>query len=418
MTNVNPLKVLYIHQDGNVTGSAISLSNLLSALDRKHYEPRVLLGAESTHARDEMQAAFLFKNMEIPVDHIPLNGFWTAPGPDWTEGDFYRNFKAFLPEPRLDRYLRQHKPDVIHINDKAMLTAGLTASRQGFPLVWHLRSTYKTARSPLQAKISCWVIKRLADQLIAISEDESDGFENTPNLHIIHNSVDFCKASAAEQSREKLRDELGLASGEILVGTVSTFIGTVRGTWDFIQAAGLAAKKMGDRKIKFVIVAGIPEKAASQTASASEHPLDQVWRMARENGIEDRLALTGFRTDALALMAAMDIVVVCNRHGVLGRMPLEAMTVGCPVVATAGHSGRSQVVIDGKTAFIVPPIDPGALAEAIVRLSSNQELRVRMGESGRAHAKMHFNPQTNARAVEKVYQLALQNYHQKKGLHL
>lgn len=82
---------------------------------------------------------------------------------------------------------------------------------------------------------------------------------------------------------------------------------------------------------------------------------------------------------------------------------LEAMACGLPVVAsTAG--GIPEVVEDGVTGILVPPGDPQALAEAIVRLLREPELRVRMGQAGRARVLARFTAECVADQTLVFYQ--------------
>jgi glycosyltransferase involved in cell wall biosynthesis len=72
----------------------------------------------------------------------------------------------------------------------------------------------------------------------------------------------------------------------------------------------------------------------------------------------------------------------------LGLVAVEAMLAGCPVVAS-DVGGLRDVVQHGSTGLVVPPGDPGALAETLDGLLDNPELRRRMGEAGRVHARRY-----------------------------
>lgn len=381
-----PSKILYIHQDGLLTGSALSLRNLLLGLDRERFRPMVLLAQEGP-------ARQLYEAIDIPVKMIPIRGMWTFPGPRFPKPDYFRNWLALLPNQRLMQYLKDRSPSLVHINDKTLLPAGQAARQMRLPIVWHLRSSYAVSNSALQAKISCKRIRYTADYLIAISEDETDGFEDLSNLSIIYNSVDFEQVEQALQQSACIRVELGVGTDETLVGTVSTALNENRGSWDFIQAAGLLQAKFPNARLRFVIVASIPSPEMEAEA----------WRRAEEAGIRQQLILTGFRSDALSVMATMDIVTICTRRGVLGRMPFEAMALERSLVVTAGHSGRSRVVVDGQTALVVPPADPNAIADGMARLLQSPELCRRLAQQGKAYARQHFDPQKNAQAMMQIY---------------
>jgi len=395
-------KILFIHHDSRIVGSTISLKNLIASLDRKKINPHVLLGSKGPSCE-------YFEELGIPVDVVKIRTFGTCPGLHWYKLGYYYNFLALLPNKYLRIYLKEIKPDIVHINDKALLSAGLTAKKVGIPIVWHIRSSYFSAYSKLQAEISRKIIRSCADQLIVISEDEMDGFEDLQKTKIIHNSVDIAQGLEAQKRREEIRSEFGVAEDEIAVATITSTINKVRGTWDFINAAGIVHRKLPQHRIKFFIVARIPPKINQKTWKEKFlgrdylHPLDQANKLIRKNGLEEVMSLTGFRDDPLVVMSGMDIVVVCNRHGVLGRIPFEAMSVGTPVVATAGHSGKSRVAVNGETAVIAEARNPRAIADGIIRIIKDEELRQKLIINGKANATNFFDPPKNARLVEQVY---------------
>lgn len=400
-----PVNVLYIHQDGNVTGSAISLRNLLLGLDREQFSPRVLL-AKDGPARD------LYEKIKVPVDVVPIYGFWTAPGSPWYRGDYYRNFLAFLPNRNLANYLKRLNPDIIHINDKAMLSAGITAFRLGFPIIWHLRSTYQMSASKFQAMLSKWVIQKKASFLIAISEDEVDGFQNVNNLKIIYNSVDLKEANQAVMKRDTTRKEFTVIGDEIIIGMIGQLT-TLKGAWDFITMAGAVQVALPDMKMRFVLVAPIPEKNISHQGiterltgvfSSPVHPLDEAYDLASRVGIKNNFVVTGYRSDVLQIIAAFDIAVSCYRLKAIGRPALEAMSVGRPVVVTSGHSGRSEVVRNRETGIVVPSGDLQALANAVIELACNPCLRKKMGENGILYSEANFSLASTAKSVEHIYE--------------
>ena len=403
-----PAKILYVHQDGAVTGSAISLRNLISGLDRERFTPYVLLAKEGP-ARD------LYEALGVQVDVVKIHAFWTFPGPTYFERGFIQNFRTFLPNHALTTYFSALAPDIVHVNDKAMLSAGLTAKKCGLPVIWHLRSTYVVTNAQVNAWISKQVIRHCADRLVAISEDEMDGFEDSTHLQVVFNSVDLNASQHAISHRDNTRLELGFRDHELVVGLVGA-LDERKGAWDFIKAAGIVRKAVPQINFRFAIMANIPDRTAKSQGLLGKlkcidttHPEDKSWKLADDAGIRDILTLTGFRHDPLNVMAAFDIVVVANRLGVLGRPPFEAMSVGRPLIATSGHTGNSNVVKPGVTARVVPPKDIEALAEAITQLSLSSELRHYLSANGVHYARENFDSKKNALRVQAIYEELLKS---------
>lgn len=98
----------------------------------------------------------------------------------------------------------------------------------------------------------------------------------------------------------------------------------------------------------------------------------------------DRIVRLGRVTNAhrLALLRGAKVVAYPSRYEGFGLVPLEAMSVGTPVVATA--VGAVPEVV-GDAALLVPERDPGALASAIAQLLGDRALRETLSDAGLEH---------------------------------
>ena len=83
---------------------------------------------------------------------------------------------------------------------------------------------------------------------------------------------------------------------------------------------------------------------------------------------------------------------------------LEAMAHGVPVVASA--IGGIPELLEGGSGLLVPPEDPGALADALAGLAADPELRAALGESGRQRIAQEFEAGTIARRLSQLFELA------------
>ena len=91
----------------------------------------------------------------------------------------------------------------------------------------------------------------------------------------------------------------------------------------------------------------------------------------------------GYQEKVLEYMAAMDIYVQPSINEGMGRTLVEAQALGLPVVASA-VCGIPDVIRDGKTGLLVPPANPQALAEAVLKIRAESLLSADMGEQGKA----------------------------------
>lgn len=82
---------------------------------------------------------------------------------------------------------------------------------------------------------------------------------------------------------------------------------------------------------------------------------------------------------------------------------LEAMSCGMPIVAT-NISGINEIIVDGEAGLLVPPRNPERLADAIIKLLSDEKLRRKMGSVGRKKVEKEFSWKKIAKKVKKIYE--------------
>ncbi len=130
--------------------------------------------------------------------------------------------------------------------------------------------------------------------------------------------------------------------------------------------------------------------------------IGELWRLASELGIADRVRFTGKRqADELCdYYSAGDVVVTTPWYEPFGLTPLEAMACGRPVIGSA-VGGITYTIADGVTGFLVPPRDPDALAERLCQLLDNSSRRNRMGGAARTRVECGFTwPEVAARTAD------------------
>lgn len=122
---------------------------------------------------------------------------------------------------------------------------------------------------------------------------------------------------------------------------------------------------------------------------------DELKAYAKRCGIEKRVHFLGFLPDEQLRQAYADcdifVLPSVARSEAFGIVQLEAMVYGKPVINTELPSGVPYVSLHGKTGLTVPPSDAGALADAINRLASDEELRKKLGNAAAKRVETDFN---------------------------
>ncbi len=128
----------------------------------------------------------------------------------------------------------------------------------------------------------------------------------------------------------------------------------------------------------------------------------QFEQLARRLGVDSRVIFTGWRSDACALIAASDILVLPSREEPLGLTLLEGMAVSTPVIGCRA-GGMVEIVEPEKNGLLVDVNDPDGVAAAIERLLSDGELRKRLITAGHKTVAEKFNPALFVQQAESVY---------------
>jgi glycosyltransferase involved in cell wall biosynthesis len=128
------------------------------------------------------------------------------------------------------------------------------------------------------------------------------------------------------------------------------------------------------------VLARHPEVKLVVTGALSRWELDFLRRWGVEEAV---IGIAADDTTLQALYRQAVCLVYPSLYEGFGLPPLEAMSLGCPVIATAVRATRE---ICGEAALLVPPLDGKALEAAILRLLEEPELRQQLGQSGKMQA--------------------------------
>jgi glycosyltransferase involved in cell wall biosynthesis len=280
--------------------------------------------------------------------------------------------------------------DVICANSqKALFVCALAAKLSRRPLVWVLHDIVTDPAFSSANRHASLAFARLFARLVAVNSQETgrafvEAGGQAEKVRIVYNGFDPAKAVAHDPGRAaRLRTELGLGP-EPLVGLFGR-LSEWKGQHVFLDA--IAAMD----GVQAVIVGGA---LFGQDAYET-----RIREQASRLGLDGRVRFLGFRSDVPELMASMDAVahtsVVAEPFG---RVVVEAMMCGRPVVATRG-GGVTEIIRDGETGLLVPPGDASALAAALGCILSQPALAERLAQQGREDVSRRFSLEETCRSV-------------------
>jgi glycosyltransferase involved in cell wall biosynthesis len=364
-------RVLFVNHTSVVSGAEQVLINLVGASSRPSaflFEHGALADRLSRQGVQVIQSRFGeglggFKRDRSLVNAVPLGSKLLLGG------------KLLSLVGELSLAARRH--DVIYANSQKAFTLGaLAASITRRPLVWHLHDIMNSDHFlESQRRLQVRLANALATAVIGPSRAVAAAFVaegGRPDLtHVVPNGV---PESAETRTREEIRRELGLASGD-MIGVFSR----------------LAPWK--GQHVMFRALARLPGVHCLVVGSAlfgeSEYEAT-LHALAATLGIADRVTFLGQRSDVAQLMRAVDVVV----HPSVSAEPfaltiLEAMHAGTPVVAT-DTGGPREVLADGEAGILVPPGDSDVLATAIRSFFADSDRRAALADAAGRRAKREY----------------------------
>jgi glycosyltransferase involved in cell wall biosynthesis len=128
---------------------------------------------------------------------------------------------------------------------------------------------------------------------------------------------------------------------------------------------------------------------------------------ASKLGLKDRVRFMGAmsQSELAVWMANSSVLVLPSTSEGLGRVILEAMASGTPVIGSR-VGGIPELVEDGARGFLVPPGDESALAEKLRWILNNPAKTSEMGKSGRAFVERFFSTESYLKGFEQIFEVA------------
>ncbi|MDI4644169.1 glycosyltransferase family 4 protein [Cohnella hashimotonis] len=391
------MKVGYYNHTADVSGAEISL--LAMATHLREAEP--LLLCPSGELAERARASGL--------QHVAVPGYRAR----MTRNPLRlaRHLLGMAAEGRqIARIVREQGIDIVHANSiRGGLTVSLFARLRGVPVIWHIRDHMPGG---LIGRLVKTVAARKASSLVCISEAVKKGTAElgddlTPVIldglearvgelaTVIHNGVPLDSEDDTDWAadRDRIRRELG-ASPDTVVVTIIGQIAPWKRQEDAIESLRLLLARGLDVKLWIV---GEPKFREENMAYA-----ERLKAMAAAPDLARRVVFTGFRSDIKEICRAADLLVLCSDNEPFGRVLIEAMAEGIPVVGTRA-GGVLEIVTEGETGMLYGIGDVPALADSIGALATDPERRQRMGRAAFVRIREKFGITSTVAKVEALY---------------
>ena len=311
--------------------------------------------------------------------------------------------RDFLTLGEIKQTLREFHPDVVHTHSaKAGILGRAAAWDIGVPAVVHsvhgapfhpyqnflVREFYK--RCERWAARRCHAFISVADAMTDLMVDAN--IAPREMFTTVYSGMEVEPFLESEQHRNAVRQEFGFAENDFVVGKIARLF-HLKGHEFVVAAAPKIVSAVPNVRFLFVGDGILADKHKAEIARL---------------GLKKYFVFAGLvpPTRIPAVMAAMDAVVHTSLREGLARVLPQALLSGKPVVSY-DIDGAREVVKNGETGFLLPSKSVAELADAVIALAANPDLRNALGQTGRNRLVEQFDYRFMTDRIRDIYERVL-----------
>lgn len=339
-----------------------------------------------TAAESRSVAKFVAKAENKGVTVIPISSLIRKINP-------FMDLRAFIS---LWRLIIREKPAIVHTHSsKAGILGRWAAKMAGVRRIIHTPHghVFFGHFGSLASRLFLLVEKLslfITDCMIALTEGEKKDYITLLNLRpesieIIHSGVDINRYMKTRIKIKEKKISLGLNSGKLVVGSVGWLL-PIKGPMVLLKAMDRIWLNRSAVQLVYVGKGELEEKLKSES-----------FRM----GVSDSVTFLGWRNDVHEIMPVFDLFVLPSLNEGMGRVLVEAMASGKPVVGS-NVGGIPDLIKNGHNGLLVEPGDEIDLSVAIEKVLTDKKMRDEMGRKGQTMARK-FGVERMVEKIDDVY---------------
>lgn len=355
---------------------------ITDGLDRERYDTHLVIGSCESN---EVDMSFWVNQKPIKCTKIPEMR---------REIRLHLDFVAFL---KLFFLFLREKPDIVHTRTaKAGCLGRIAARLAGVPVVihtfdGHVFDGYFPKFKTMFILTIERILARFTDRIIAISNVQKQELlrflhlKNPDKIRVVHIGLDFNEFKPPVDGGA-FKKELGLTNDDLLVGYVGRLAPIKR-----IDRLVSACVKVAER-VKNVNFAIVGDGELRTEAEEMVHMMH----------LEKKFFFLGVRQDMEKIYPGVDILAMSSDNEGTPAVLIESLSYGTPVVST-NVGGVPDIVRNGESGLLTKANGASELADTIVHMLMDADLRKRMGRKGMEDVKRKFSLENLLGNLEKLY---------------
>jgi glycosyltransferase involved in cell wall biosynthesis len=366
-----PIPVLYFSNSVVRGGAEEHILTLLRQLDRRLFRPHLVCPRE---CGEKLKA-------DLPEDvHLILLSFQKP-----------YELRGAL---RLARILRQENIGILHSHlFGASLAASPIGRMFGVPVIMetpHVREAWRHGLIKGHYVVDR-IVGRCVDHYVAVSEANARFLVQKKGLparkvHVIHNGCDLKRFDPERLAPPGMKQSLGFAEEDPVILVLGR-LEPQKGHRFLLEAHARVVRQFPKARLVCLGEGALREDLEEQT---------------RHLQIQESVRFVGYQSNITEWLAMANFTVLPSLYEGLPLVAIESLAAQRPMVATA-VDGTAEVVVNDKTGLTVPPGDARELAQAILRLLRQPELRHQLALTGRQWVLENFSQEQQIRKTQELY---------------
>lgn len=324
------------------------------------------------------------------------------------DGQAYLEVKALI---------EKYKPDIVHTHAaKAGIIGRMAADACNVPIILHTfhGHVFHSYFSKWQTESFIMLERYLAKKstgIIAISPIQKDELANTykicpeEKIQVIPLGLDLDKFQINQDAKRKhFREKYQISDDDITIGIIGRIVPVKNHTLFVEAAAKLVA--MTPHRVKFIVV-GDGDMRKDMENEFRKHNIDYSY-YPQENRLATATCLS-WQTNIDEVLAGLDIVALTSHNEGTPLSLIEAQAAGRPIVST-NIGGVADVVLEGKTGWLVEAGNAELFAEALLKLVNDEGMRAAFAAEGKVFAHSNFSYHRLVADMSRYYNTLLEQH--------
>jgi glycosyltransferase involved in cell wall biosynthesis len=391
-SQASPRRILFVLQAAAITGGAMTgIIALLQGLPPARYKAYLVVSRRPSSEEE----TFLRQYFE-DIAAVKMAGPWAknAHQSRWRQlkGNLSANLRTgfhLRSQIQFRQLIRRWQIDLVYTGTALVIEGALAARINSKPHIWHIKDSLgKKGNSQFHGS-DRWVvgwINRLSNRIVVMSNTIARPFHKygqTEKLQVIYDGVDL-GAYRREHAGRAVRKRLDIAPDVPLVGLVASIGVAWKRHERFFEMAAQIVQQCPDAR--FVHFGTLP---APGTRAYTRY--EALNRQIAALNLGDYFQWAGPTLDIPAMMDALTLLVHPCETEPFGRVAIEAMAAGVPVIGLDG-GGIAESVVNDLTGVLVPVTEgSGALTDACLSILSDPVLYETTSRNAREHVARHFS---------------------------